>query len=121
MFKQLNEPLASGDAEENRRPFFIRDEAASVAAEFGGSLICGILPRIKHMRGTWLHRKLGDRLFSLEMWQPERATLRFGVRHRRLLSMMPLPFQMLAAALNCVSGSGEHSRRPLPALGLAIL
>jgi len=23
------------------------------------------------MRGKWLHRKLGDRLFSREMWQPE--------------------------------------------------
>jgi hypothetical protein len=31
------------------------------------------LPRIKHIRGTWLHRKLGDCLFSLEMWHPERA------------------------------------------------
>ncbi|MFZ0708887.1 MAG: DUF2062 domain-containing protein [Terrimicrobiaceae bacterium] len=57
------------------------------------------LPRIKHMRGTWLHRKLGDRLFSLELWQPERARFASGCAIGVFFSMMPLPFQMLAAAL----------------------
>ncbi|HEY5704278.1 MAG TPA: DUF2062 domain-containing protein [Terrimicrobiaceae bacterium] len=57
------------------------------------------LPRIKHMRGTWLHRKLGDRLFSHEMWQPERARFAAGCAIGVFFSMMPMPFQMLGAAL----------------------
>lgn len=57
------------------------------------------LPRIKHIRGTWLHRKLGDRLFATEMWQPERARFASGCAIGVFFSMMPLPFQMLAAAL----------------------
>jgi len=51
------------------------------------------------MRGTWLHRKLGDRLFAIEMWQPERARFASGCAIGVFFSMMPLPFQMLAAAL----------------------
>jgi len=51
------------------------------------------------MRGTWLHRKLGDRLFAFEMWQPERARFASGCAIGVFFSMMPLPFQMLAAAL----------------------
>jgi uncharacterized protein len=57
------------------------------------------LPRIKHMRGTWLHRKLGDRLFSPEMWQPERGRFASGCAIGVFFAMMPLPIQMLAAAL----------------------
>ncbi len=57
------------------------------------------LPRIKHMRGTWLHRKLGERLFSPEMWQPERARFASGCAIGVFFAMMPLPIQMLAAAL----------------------
>jgi uncharacterized protein len=51
------------------------------------------------MRGTWLHRKLGDRLFAIEMWQPQRARFASGCAIGVFFSMMPLPFQMLAAAL----------------------
>jgi uncharacterized protein len=51
------------------------------------------------MRGTWLHRKLGDRLFAIEMWQPERARFASGCAIGVFFSMMPVPFQMLAAAL----------------------
>ena len=57
------------------------------------------LPRIKHMRGTWLHRKLGDRLFAREMWQPERGRFAFGCALGVFFAMMPVPFQMVAAAL----------------------
>jgi uncharacterized protein len=51
------------------------------------------------MRGTWLHRKLGDRLFAMEMWQPERIRFASGCGIEVFFAMMPLPFQMLAAAL----------------------
>jgi uncharacterized protein len=51
------------------------------------------------MRGTWLHRKLGDRLFAREMWQPERGRFAFGCALGVFFAMMPVPFQMVAAAL----------------------
>ena len=51
------------------------------------------------MRGTWLHRKLGDRLFAREMWQPERGRFAFGCAIGVFFAMMPVPFQMVAAAL----------------------
>jgi uncharacterized protein len=51
------------------------------------------------MRGTWLHRKLGDRFFAREMWQPERERFAFGCALGVFFAMMPVPFQMVAAAL----------------------
>ena len=55
------------------------------------------LPRIKHVRGTWLHRRLGDRLFSTEMWQPERFRFASGFSIGVFFGMIPVPFQMAAA------------------------
>lgn len=57
------------------------------------------LPRMKHLRGTWLHRKFGDRLFSFEMWQPERARFASGCAIGVFFGMIPFPAQMLSAAL----------------------
>ena len=57
------------------------------------------LPRIKHLRGSWLHRKLGERFFAHEMWQPDRPRFAAGCAIGVFFSMMPFPFQMLAAAL----------------------
>jgi uncharacterized protein (DUF2062 family) len=51
------------------------------------------------MRGTWLHRKLGERLFAREMWQPERGRFALGCAIGVFFAMMPVPFQMVAAAL----------------------
>jgi len=56
------------------------------------------LPRIKHLRGTWLHRRFGDRLFGHEMWNPSRSRFAGGVSVGIFFSMIPLPFQMLASA-----------------------
>jgi uncharacterized protein len=50
------------------------------------------------MRGTWLHRHLGDRLFAREMWQPERGRFACGCAIGVFFAMMPVPFQMVAAA-----------------------
>lgn len=52
------------------------------------------------MRGTWLHRKLGDRLFAREMWQPERRRFAFGCAIGVFFAMMPIPVQMVGAALS---------------------
>lgn len=57
------------------------------------------LPRIKHIRGTWLHRRLGDRLFAPELWQPDRQRFAAGTAVGAFFAMMPVPFQMPAAAL----------------------
>ena len=57
------------------------------------------LPRIKHLRGTWLHRKVGDRLFHREMWQPDRNRFAAGLSLGVFMGMIPLPVQMIAAAM----------------------
>lgn len=57
------------------------------------------LPRQKHIRGTWLHRKLGDRLFAAELWHPSRHRVAAGAAVGAFFAMMPAPFQMLASAL----------------------
>lgn len=57
------------------------------------------LPRIKHLRGTWLHRKMGDRLFHREMWQPDRNRFAAGLSVGVFIGMIPVPVQMISAAL----------------------
>jgi uncharacterized protein (DUF2062 family) len=56
------------------------------------------MPRIKTIRGTWLHRRLGDRLFSPELWHPTRQRFAAGLAVGAFFAMMPAPFQMAAAA-----------------------
>jgi len=58
------------------------------------------LPRIKHIKGTWLHRRVGDRLFAKELWQPERHTFALGTALGVFFGLIPLPIQMLGAALS---------------------
>lgn len=57
------------------------------------------LPRPKHIRGTWLHRRLGDKLLAPELWQPSRRRFAAGAAVGAFFALMPAPFQMLAAAL----------------------
>lgn len=57
------------------------------------------MPRIKHVRGTWLHRQFGDRLFEPELWKPERKRIAGGVSVGVFFGMLPLPIQMLGAAI----------------------
>ncbi|MDX2079851.1 MAG: DUF2062 domain-containing protein [Terrimicrobiaceae bacterium] len=57
------------------------------------------LPRAKHIRGTWLHRRLGDRLLAPELWQPSRRRFAAGAAVGAFFALLPAPFQMLAAAL----------------------
>ena len=56
------------------------------------------LPRLKHLRGTWLHRRLGDRLFREEMWKPRRERFAAGAALGIVVGMFPVPMQMLIAA-----------------------
>jgi uncharacterized protein (DUF2062 family) len=57
------------------------------------------MPRIKHVKGTWLHRRLGDRLFVPEIWKPERLRVAGGMAIGSFFAMIPLPIQMPGAAL----------------------
>ncbi len=57
------------------------------------------LPRAKNIRGTWLHRRLGDRLFAPELWQPSRRRIAAGAALGAFFALIPAPFQMLGAAL----------------------
>ncbi|MFZ4597966.1 MAG: DUF2062 domain-containing protein [Terrimicrobiaceae bacterium] len=57
------------------------------------------LPRVKNIRGTWLHRRLGDRLFAPELWHPTRQRFAAGFAVGAFFALMPAPFQMLAAGL----------------------
>jgi len=57
------------------------------------------MPRIKNIRGTWLHRRLGDRLFDPEIWKPDRVRTAGGVAIGSFFAMIPLPIQMPGAAL----------------------
>jgi uncharacterized protein (DUF2062 family) len=57
------------------------------------------VPRQRHVRGTWLHRLLGDRLFSPELWRPRRHGVALGAATGLFWAMMPIPFQMLPSGI----------------------
>lgn len=58
------------------------------------------LPRAKHIRGTWIHRIFGDRLFANELWHPTGQKFALGMAIGAFFALMPLPVQMIAAALS---------------------
>jgi uncharacterized protein (DUF2062 family) len=57
------------------------------------------VPRQRHVRGTWLHRMLGDRLFSPELWRPTRRGVACGAATGLFWACMPIPFQMLPSGI----------------------
>jgi uncharacterized protein (DUF2062 family) len=58
------------------------------------------IPRPKHIRGTWVHRIFGDRMFESELWHPTRTRFAAGMAVGAFFSMMPpLPIQMIGAAV----------------------
>ena len=57
------------------------------------------MPRPKHFRGGWLHRRLGDGLLSPALWSPRRSKIAAGFAIGAFFSMMPMPFQMVPSAL----------------------
>ncbi len=57
------------------------------------------VPRRRHIRGSWLHRLLGDRLFSPDLWRPSRDKVAAGVATGFFWAMMPIPFQMLPSGI----------------------
>lgn len=57
------------------------------------------VPRQRHVRGTWLHRLLGDRLFASGLWRPSGNKVAAGVATGLFWAMMPIPFQMLPSGI----------------------
>lgn len=61
-------------------------------------------PRQRHLRGTWLHRVMGDSLFSAGLWKPSVNTVALGVGCGLFWAMMPIPFQMIPSAITAYFG-----------------
>jgi uncharacterized protein (DUF2062 family) len=57
------------------------------------------LPRPKHLRGSWLHRKLGDSLLHPDLWGPRPHKIAAGFSLGAFFAMIPMPFQMLPTIL----------------------
>jgi uncharacterized protein (DUF2062 family) len=58
------------------------------------------LPRRKHIKGTFVHRLFGDRLFESELWHPTRQRFASGMALGAFFALMPpLPFQMVGAGI----------------------
>jgi uncharacterized protein (DUF2062 family) len=57
------------------------------------------IPRPKHLKGTWLHRRLGDQVLDPMLWKPTDHSVAAGFSVGGFFSMMPIPMQMLPAAV----------------------
>jgi uncharacterized protein (DUF2062 family) len=58
------------------------------------------VPRRRHLHGSWLHRLLGDRIFSPDLWKPSANRVAAGVANGFFWAMMPIPFQMLPSGIS---------------------
>lgn len=56
------------------------------------------MPRIKQLRGTWLHRTLGDRFLDPHLWRWERHGTALGLAIGAFFSALPMPLQSIPAA-----------------------
>lgn len=73
------------------------------------------IPRPKHLRGTWLHRRLGDSLLDPSLWHPERRKVAAGFALGAFFSMIPMPFQMVPTTI-----LGYFARVNIPAAIVAV-
>lgn len=60
------------------------------------------MPRLKNIRGSWMHRQLGDRLLDSRLWQPDREAVARGLAIGAFFSMLPIPMQMLPATVSSI-------------------
>lgn len=58
------------------------------------------VPRKRHIRGTVIHRWLGDHIFLPALWRFERKSVAAGVGLGLFWAMMPIPFQMVPAGIS---------------------
>lgn len=57
------------------------------------------VPRQRHLRGSWLHRLVGDNLFAPGLWRPSGNRVAAGVATGLFWAMMPIPFQMVPSGI----------------------
>lgn len=57
------------------------------------------IPRVRHLRGTWMHRMFGEQLFSPDLWKPSRFSVACGFSTGLFWACMPMPFQMLPSGI----------------------
>jgi uncharacterized protein (DUF2062 family) len=60
------------------------------------------IPRVKQLRGTFLHRAFGDRLFDPRFWHWDRHGTALGLAIGAFFSVLPMPLQSLPAAFFAV-------------------
>ncbi|MGH8048135.1 MAG: DUF2062 domain-containing protein [Chthoniobacterales bacterium] len=60
------------------------------------------VPRIKHLRGTFLHRAFGERLFDARVWHWDRHGAALGLAIGAFFSVLPMPLQSVPAAFLAV-------------------
>ncbi len=58
---------------------------------------------MKQLRGTWLHRRIGDRLLDPHLWQPEREPIARGLAIGSFFSVLQIPFQSLPAVVVAIA------------------
>ncbi len=46
-------------------------------------------PRKKHLKGGWIHRVLGERIFLRELWRPSRETVALGFALGLFIGLSP--------------------------------
>jgi uncharacterized protein len=73
------------------------------------------IPRPKHLRGSWIHRRLGDSMFDPALWHPEKRKVAGGFALGAFFSMIPMPFQTLPTLI-----LGYFTRVNLPAALLGV-
>lgn len=58
------------------------------------------LPRPRHLKGTWLHRQVGPKLFLPELWKPTRHGLAGGLAVGVFIALTPtIGIQMVLATI----------------------
>jgi hypothetical protein len=57
---------------------------------------------MKTMRGSWLHRQLGDGVLAAPLWQMDRRRFAGGLAVGAFFAMIPVPLQMLGAGVSAL-------------------
>ncbi|MDR2638931.1 MAG: DUF2062 domain-containing protein [Helicobacteraceae bacterium] len=60
------------------------------------------IPRKKQLQGSWLHKKLGDKLLRSEYWEPSKASVSKGFAIGSFWAMIPMPWQMIPSGICAV-------------------
>jgi uncharacterized protein (DUF2062 family) len=60
------------------------------------------IPRKKQLSGTWLHKKLGDKLLKSEYWEPSKESIAKGFAIGSFWAMIPMPWQMIPSGICAV-------------------